>query len=355
MFLPEGPSDVLALRAAGLSAVGRPSNMGGAELLAELLRGLPASRPMIVLGEIDPKADGKWPGKEGATATAKRLAQLLPGRPVAWALPPDGVKDVRAWFQAQGLDRTRPGEGWTEAGRRFAEALRRNPAASEPAAASDDLARLDGVLAEGGAAALFKDRPLLAALARLADDDPAAFAGVRASLKGTISLRDLDAALRPLRRRQARERPAVLLAEAGYRVEGGRLCREHATREGGAALTPLCNFTARIAEAVVRDDGAELTALFTVAGELADGRPLPPVQVAAADFAGMGWVTTAWHGEAVVYAGQGVARPPPRRRGAAVRRPRPAHGLRAYGLAPDRRRLALPARRRRDRAGRRGR
>ena len=33
----------------------------------------------------------------------------------------------------------------------------------------------------------------------------------------------------PFRREQARERPAVLLAEAGYRVEGGRLCRERAT------------------------------------------------------------------------------------------------------------------------------
>ena len=56
----------------------------------------------------------------------------------------------------------------------------------------------------------------------------------------------------------------------------------------------------------MRDDGAEQTARFTVAGERADGRELPPVQVAEADFAGMGWVTTAWHGEAVVYAGQGV-------------------------------------------------
>ena len=38
----------------------------------------------------------------------------------------------------------------------------------------------------------------------------------------------------------------------------------------------------------MRDDGAEQTALFTVAGKLADGRELPPVQVPAADFAGHG-------------------------------------------------------------------
>jgi hypothetical protein len=177
--------------------------------------------------------------------------------------------------------------------------------AGEPPPPPDELDRLPEVLA-AGAAALFADRPLLQALARLAASDPAAFAARRAALKGLVSLRDLDRALEPFRREQARERPPVLLAEAGYRVEGGRLCHERGTPDGGASLRPLCNFTARIVESVARDDGAEQTALFTVAGALADGRQLPPVQILAADFCGMGWVTTAWHGEAVVYAGQGT-------------------------------------------------
>src|SRR5262249_36322645 len=68
----------------------------------------------------------------------------------------------------------------------------------------------------------------------------------------------------------------------------------------------LCNFTARITATVVRDDGAEQLSSFTVEGTLANGRQLPPVQVAADDFNGMGWVTGAWHGEAIVYAGQGT-------------------------------------------------
>jgi hypothetical protein len=179
--------------------------------------------------------------------------------------------------------------------------------AGGPPRAPDELERLPAVLADGGAAALFSDSKLLAALARLADTDPGAFAACRVVLKGQqVSLRDLDAALKPFRREQARERPPALLAEAGYRVEGGRLCRTRGTPDGGTALVPLCNFTARITETVVRDDGAEQTALFTVAGALAHGRPLPPVQVPADDFAGMGWVTGAWHGEAVVYAGQGT-------------------------------------------------
>src|SRR5262249_35030460 len=156
----------------------------------------------------------------------------------------------------------------------------------------------------GGAAALFHDRPLLEALARLAAADPAAFAARRATLKGLVSLRDLANALQPFLREQARERPPVLLGQAGYRTDRGRLCRERGTPDGGIALVPLCNFTARITEAVARDDGAEQTTLFTLGGVLADGRQLPAVPVPAADFTGLGWVTGAWHGEAVVYAGQ---------------------------------------------------
>jgi hypothetical protein len=179
--------------------------------------------------------------------------------------------------------------------------------AGEPPPAPDDLERLDAVLAAGGAVALFNDRPLLEALARLKAADPAAFAARRATLKGQgVSLRDLDNALKLYLGKQARERPPVLLAEAGYRIEGGRICRERGTPDGGTALVPLCNFTARITEVVTRDDGAEQTALLTVAGALADGRELPPVPVPAAAFAGLAWVTTAWHGEAVVYAGMGT-------------------------------------------------
>src|SRR5262249_20726401 len=37
-----------------------------------------------------------------------------------------------------------------------------------------------------------------------------------------------------------------------------------------------------------------------------DGRELPAALVPAADFASLAWATTAWHGEAVVYAGQGT-------------------------------------------------
>jgi hypothetical protein len=96
LFLPEGASDTLALRVYGRAGVGRPSNLGGVEQLAVLLRGVPKERQIIVMGENDQKPDGKWPGRDGAVQTADRLAGLL-HRPVQWKLPPTGAKDSREW------------------------------------------------------------------------------------------------------------------------------------------------------------------------------------------------------------------------------------------------------------------
>lgn len=99
VFVVEGPTDALAMTAAGLAAVGRPSNAGGAELLALLFAGVP-DREVIVVGENDRKDDnGSWPGRDGAGSVARKLAADL-CRPVGVALPPDGFKDVRDWLVA---------------------------------------------------------------------------------------------------------------------------------------------------------------------------------------------------------------------------------------------------------------
>jgi hypothetical protein len=94
LFLVEGPSDVLAMTFCGLAAIGRPSNRGGVKRLAVLLRDY--LDVVIVVGEQDRKKNGNWPGLEGASAVAATLANML-GRPVLWAMPPDGIKDVRQW------------------------------------------------------------------------------------------------------------------------------------------------------------------------------------------------------------------------------------------------------------------
>lgn len=166
------------------------------------------------------------------------------------------------------------------------------------------LGRLEELLTQG-AEAFFHDRELLEALARLAETDPAEFACARAKIqKAKISLRDLDAALAPLRQSVRAQKPRPESAGA-YRVAGGRLVHQRTTRDGPLEV-PLCNFQARITEVVTRDDGVERTAVFTVEGELADGRPLPRLQVAASEFQRLEWVTKDWHGEGVVYAGSGT-------------------------------------------------
>ncbi len=101
VYVVEGGSDTAAGLSAGLCVVGRASNRAGAEHLAELLADLPTGREIVVLGENDLKPDGDWPGRYGAEATASQLAELL-GRLVSWAMPPDGVKDLRDFFATGG-------------------------------------------------------------------------------------------------------------------------------------------------------------------------------------------------------------------------------------------------------------
>jgi hypothetical protein len=124
LLLPEGPTDVAALTAMGLPAVGRPSNRAGVDHLVELLRDFQPGRQIVVLGEWDPKDTGQWPGVEGARVTAAALTGKL-GRAVTWALPPGGAKDVRAWLQQQGPDLA-DAEALAVLGRKLADGLKTN-------------------------------------------------------------------------------------------------------------------------------------------------------------------------------------------------------------------------------------
>jgi hypothetical protein len=175
-----------------------------------------------------------------------------------------------------------------------------NPAEPEP------LDRLDAVLAEGGEQALYRDAELLAALARLAEEDPAEYACRRAQLaRHGIRLRDLGAALAPLRQALRRERPAPDHAGT-YRVVGGRIVREVQTEDGPVEV-PLANLSARIVAGTTVDDGAERTRRLAVEGELDDGTPLPRVEVPAEDYDRMEWVIPGWGARAVVYPGRATA------------------------------------------------
>jgi len=113
----EGWSDTATLHAAGLCAVGRPSNIHGIPHLVELLRDWPTDRPIVVMGEFDKdESTGKWPGKEGVDKVAPALAKAL-GRGILTAYPPNGSKDARDWFTAAERGET----SWIDRGNVFVE------------------------------------------------------------------------------------------------------------------------------------------------------------------------------------------------------------------------------------------
>ena len=89
LLICEGPTDTAALISAGFDAIGRPSCSGGVRLIVDLVR---RWRP----GEVVIVADGDEPGRLGATRLAKRLA--LHVSTVKVIVPPEQIKDARAWF-----------------------------------------------------------------------------------------------------------------------------------------------------------------------------------------------------------------------------------------------------------------
>ena len=73
-------------------------------------------------------------------------------------------------------------------------------------------------------------------------------------------------------------------------------CKIRDGRRGEKFTDPLCNFEAEIVADVERDDGVEVRRQFAIVGRLEDGRALPPIQVDAAKFPAMGWVSGGWSG-----------------------------------------------------------
>lgn len=93
----EGGSDVAAAMDMGFVAVGRPSNLACMDMLSDLLR----SRDVWVIGENDKKPDGSEPGREGMIAAFQCLRNTC--KTVKMLMPPEHVKDLRAWKVKFGL------------------------------------------------------------------------------------------------------------------------------------------------------------------------------------------------------------------------------------------------------------
>ncbi len=87
----EGASDALAGYSIGLDCIGRPSCVGGTQILARMVREHRPNRIVII-------ADDDLPGVAGA----ERLAHILMlfCNDVRIISPPPGAKDLRAWVQS---------------------------------------------------------------------------------------------------------------------------------------------------------------------------------------------------------------------------------------------------------------
>lgn len=116
VFVVEGPSDVCALRSAGLAAIGRASNVTGAGVIAELLRRrADRGRQIIVVCEDDRKSEAEvsaktqiphdpecpgcqrcWPGEYGARTVLRSL--VSDGWAAEYSRPVDGYKDARSMW-----------------------------------------------------------------------------------------------------------------------------------------------------------------------------------------------------------------------------------------------------------------
>lgn len=94
----EGATDVEAVNSLGLVGVGRPSNVGGLDILPDVIRG---RLKVIIVGENDAKPNGQCPGRIGMIAAFK--AALKSCRDVVMVMPPAHVKDFRVWRNNHGL------------------------------------------------------------------------------------------------------------------------------------------------------------------------------------------------------------------------------------------------------------
>ena len=120
VLIVEGASDAAAALTMRLCVLGRPSNIGGVELLTRMLGNV--QRRIIVIAERDRKRHEDlsemvrkqhdpackgclrcWPGMGGAKHTANALWKRL-GRRVDWAFVPAPAKDMRGWLNAQKIN-----------------------------------------------------------------------------------------------------------------------------------------------------------------------------------------------------------------------------------------------------------
>ena len=107
----------------------------------------------------------------------------------------------------------------------------------------------------------------------------------------------IDNAQKPGAKAKSTEPPKA--HRARYLIYEGSICKPSAELP-----KPLCNFSARIVEEVLHDNGdEEPETFFMIEGQLATGRGLPSIEVPSGSYNSLVWVTARWGAGAIVTAG----------------------------------------------------
>ena len=90
-----------------------------------------------------------------------------------------------------------------------------------------------------------------------------------------------------------------------YRIKGNRLYETMAGKNGSFERL-LCNFVPWITAEITLDDGAETTTWIRMRGIHESGRPLPEIELSAAELAGFNWLAQRWGMDCILEVGKTV-------------------------------------------------
>ncbi|MDY6912650.1 MAG: DUF3854 domain-containing protein, partial [Chloroflexota bacterium] len=102
------------------------------------------------------------------------------------------------------------------------------------------------------------------------------------------------------------EKEPIAIHSPVYAIHQGQFCVIKSLKDVGKVYSPLCNFTAKISDEIVHDNGLEETRQFVIDGELPSGKKLRTIDVSAADFPNLGWISKEWGAKTTVYAGSAI-------------------------------------------------
>lgn len=277
-----------------------PNGAGQSAAALAATRLVSEGRTVYVL--TPPDADTDW--LDVLNTRGADFFRLAREKAEPWIPSPD---DIATWEAKQRKAARKPRAG----GETAAQAAKQ--AADEEAAAQlteSILNRAGPLLAAGDVLGFYSDDPLLSDLARLRILSQPRYMGVRDSLRQKkIRSREFDAVMKPKIEAALRGlAPEHARGETGGFFEAdGQICREK-LGPNGPLIVQCCNFTARIVEETVFDDGLEQQACFGLVGRHKDGREFPRIDVPATEFEKLRWLA-GWGSDAIVWPGEGRVLP----------------------------------------------